>query len=157
MILHLMDGSGQANAERDALHDQFCHLLALLIFATGYNSDGFPQLRDPEHTYQINDDEDTLYRKLTSSAILNALTTFCVCSHKVFAIVNMVATGVLVVMELERGSIPAMNSTSSLKDSHHDNEKVPKHCRLLAKGHLLEVDVKVEDDEWWNLCIEKQG
>jgi hypothetical protein len=155
-----MDNGAQVNAERDALHDQFRQLLAVLTFAAGYNSDGLPQLRDPEGTYQTTDDEDTRYQKLTRSAILNTLATVCVRSHEAFSIARMTATDVLVTMELEKGSIPPMDRVLSLEDSHHDDEKVPsiaKHCGLVVKGHPLEVDVTVEDDEWWKLCIEKQG
>jgi hypothetical protein len=43
---------------------------------------------------------------------------------------------------------------------HHKDEKLAfdaKYCTLVAEAHSLEVDPKVLDNEWWNMCVENAG
>jgi hypothetical protein len=56
--------------------------------------------------------------------------------------------------------IPCMNRFLCVKNPHHKDEKLAfdaKYCTLVAEVHSLEVDPKVPDNEWWNMCVENAG
>jgi hypothetical protein len=56
--------------------------------------------------------------------------------------------------------IPRMKRFLCVKNPHHEDEKLTsnaKYCTLVAEGHSLEVDLKVPDNELWNMCVENAG
>jgi hypothetical protein len=148
----------QAHAKSIALqslHHEFRHVLTLLILAAAFNCDGVPQLRDPKYLAQLNDNEEGLYRKLTAFGVLSAIATALVRNHEVFAVASTMSKDVVMMLELNDGFMP-MNMFISPKDPHEPFSSHATYCRRVPTGQPLKVDLKVEDEGWWKLCIEKQ-
>jgi len=152
-----MGANHNPDANREILHDEFHHLITLTNIVAAYNSNGVPQLGSNNHSVGQNE-EDTLYQQVTMPAVLTAITLILVTWNQILAVTH--TTPKNNESASNRKGIPMMNGFLCVKNPHHEDENIPsiaKHCRLIAQGHPLEVDVTVEDDKWWKLCIENQG
>jgi hypothetical protein len=132
-----MDYGGALNAGTDTLHGEFRHLLTLLILAAGYNGGGVPQLRDQKYIAEINDDEEGLYRKLTTSGVLNALAIVCVrhtqggARHHEYDI-NRCACDVRI----------GRRAFSSHERFHVPQNSPPRGCQIRIRSELLRASLK---------------
>jgi len=141
-------------AAMDSLHSKFRHILALLIFATAYNSGSLPILRKHDEAL-LN---DSSFNKLSTLGVLNALATLFVRGNEIVAVTNITPTVVVSAM-VSDGSIPgkAFASTHNARkgDKKHKNYIAPG-VAVVPTGDALNLDLSMDEEAMWKYLYQSK-
>jgi hypothetical protein len=147
-----------ANEEMD-LHDEFRHLLTLLILAAAYNSDGTPLLRDMKYSNQVRA-EETSRHKLSTVSVLRAIATIFVRNHEVLATTTTAVTNVLAMIQMDsrKWQLRETFGYTNVPYIQDPADMIPSDdCMMVKSGSALNLLQDLKEDEWWrHICVVKK-
>lgn len=143
------------------LHNQFRHLLEILILATAYNAHSVPLLHDPHYKAELDPLDDNIHRQVTHEGVLGALATVLVRNHEIIALTDVapsvsdITPSVLATLQVDAGDgkMKVMSNFVCTKNPDNGDDYISadgtNRCMLLSPGKPLEVVADKDDNQWW--------